>query len=411
MRHLPSVILLIPAAREFDRGLRRGIVEYGKNHGPWTFYEEVPAYLHGLTPSQRLRSMRAWKADGVILLQDRLAEVKPLGIPMVVSIGTRRLGKGYTEIVCDNEAIGKLGATTLLGLGLRHFGYCGLSGLEFSDHRAASFLRTIESAGREAHHYSHQASHPERSWYDEQKQLARWLGGLPKPAGILACNDDRARMLSEVCHLRGIRIPDDVAILGVDNDEQVCSSANPPLSSIALATERGGYAAAALLDALMRGRNTTAELVAVSPTHVVSRQSTDTLAIDDPILVRSLRFIRDNSDKAIRVADLRSVAWVSRRALQDRFKHFLGRTPMEEIHRCRLERIQRLLIETDMTVGEIAMALGFDVDAHFSRFFSRQTGITPREYRRKNRVRIPVRVGHYSGPPGTVDSVTGMPAP
>ena len=330
--------------------------------------------------------MRAWKADGAILLQDRLADVKPLGIPMVVSIGTRRLGKGYSQIVCDDEAIGELGATTLLGLGLRHFGYCGLSGLEFSDRRAVGFSRCIEGAGHEVHHYSPQANHPEQSWYAEQKQLDHWLGTLPKPAGILVCNDDRARMLSEVCHLRGIRMPDDVAILGVDNDQQVCGSANPPLSSIALATERGGYEAASLLDAAMRGRSAAAELVAVSPTHVVSRQSTDTLAIDDPVVVRSLRFIRDNSNKDIRVADLLSAAGVSRRTLQDRFKEYLGRTPMEEIHRCRVERIEHLLIETNMTVGEVATASGFEADAHFSRFFSRQTGITPREYRRKGRI-------------------------
>jgi len=330
--------------------------------------------------------MRAWKADGAILLQDRLADVKPLGIPMVVSIGTRRLGKGYSQIVCDDEAIGELGATTLLGLGLRHFGYCGLSGLEFSDRRAVGFSRCIEGAGHEVHHYSPQANHPEQSWYAEQKQLDHWLGTLPKPAGILVCNDDRARMLSEVCRLRGIRMPDDVAILGVDNDQQVCGSANPPLSSIALATERGGYEAASLLDAAMRGRSAAAELVAVSPTHVVSRQSTDTLAIDDPVVVRSLRFIRDNSNKDIRVADLLSAAGVSRRTLQDRFKEYLGRTPMEEIHRCRVERIEHLLIETNMTVGEVATASGFEADAHFSRFFSRQTGITPREYRRKGRI-------------------------
>jgi len=106
MKRPPGVVLLIPSAREFDRGLRRGIVEYAQAHGPWTFYEEPPGYLQGLAPRQRLRSMRAWNADGIILLQDRLAEVKPLGIPMVVSIGTRKLGPAYSQVVCANESAG-----------------------------------------------------------------------------------------------------------------------------------------------------------------------------------------------------------------------------------------------------------------------------------------------------------------
>lgn len=166
MKRTPGVILLIPSAREFDRGLRRGIVEYAQTHGPWTFYEEPPGYLQGLAPRQRLRSMRAWNADGIILLQDRLAEVKSLRIPMVVSIGTRKLGPAYNQVVCANEAIGRMGAAAILGLGLRHFAYCGLSGLEFSDNRAFGFTRAIQDAGYEALTYSSPTQHLGRSWYD-----------------------------------------------------------------------------------------------------------------------------------------------------------------------------------------------------------------------------------------------------
>lgn len=386
MKRSPGVILLIPSAREFDRGLRRGIVQYAQAHGPWTFFEEPPGYLQGLARRQRLRSVRAWRADGVILLQDRLAEVESLGIPMVVSIGTRKLRPAFNQIMCANEAIGRMGAAALLGLGLRHFAYCGLSGLEFSDNRALGFTRAIQEAGYQATTYSPATQHLALSWYEEQKQLARWLVSLPKPAGLMACNDDRARMFGDVCRLREIRVPDDIAILGVDNDEQVCDSANPPLSSIALATESGGYEAAALLDSLMRRRKVAPACITVHPTHVVSRQSTDTLAIDDPVVVRALRFIRDNANKDLRVGDLPSASGLSRRALQDRFKLYLGRTPMEEIHRCRVERIARLLVETNMTIGELAAASGFEIGAHVSRFFSRHTGLTPLEYRRRNRL-------------------------
>ena len=136
----------------------------------------------------------------------------------------------------------------------------------------------------------------------------------------------------------------------------------------------------------MRRRKVAPACITVHPTHVVSRQSTDNLALDDPVVVRALRFIRDNANKDLRVGDLPSASGVSRRARQDRFKLYLGRTPMEEIHRCRVERIARLLVETNMTIGELAAASGFEIGAHVSRFFSRHTGLTPLEYRRRNRL-------------------------
>lgn len=378
--------MLIPSAREFDRGLRRGIVEYAQTHGPWIFHEESPPYVQTLTARQRLCNMRKWKGQGTIVLQSRFAEVKPLRIPTVVSIETRRLDRSYYQVVCANEEIGRMGARTLAGLGLRHFAYCGLNGLEFSDNRRGGFVRGIQEAGYSASVYSSSPENLDQSWYTEERQLAHWLSALPKPAGLMACNDDRARMLAEICRMQRIRVPDDIAILGVDNDEQVCRSANPPLSSIALATERGGYEAAALLASLMAGRTPPARVITVYPTHTVPRQSTDVLAIEDPALVRALRFIRQNGNRNLRVIDLTVAAGLSRRALQDRFKRHLGRTPLDEIHRCRVDHLARLLAQTNMTVGEIAAASGFEVDAHVARFFSRQTGMTPLAYRRKNRI-------------------------
>lgn len=381
-----GVILLIPAAREFDRGVRRGIVEYAHAHGPWVFHEEAPAYLQSLPPRQHLRNMSRWKAHGVIALQSRLAEVKSLRLPQVVVVETRRLDPSFCQVVCADLDIGEMGARTLAGLGLRNFAYCGLQGLQFSDDRETGFRNAIQEAGYPTEVYHSSKRNLGQSWYAERQQLERWLAGLPKPVGLMACNDDRARQVAEGCRMRGIRVPDEVAILGVDNDEQVCRSANPPLSSIALATERGGYEAAALLASLMAGRTPPDKVVSVRPAHVVPRQSTDILAIEDPSLVRALRFVRENSNRNLRVTDLVAAAGISRRALQDRFLEELGRTPTEEIHRCRVEHIGRLLVGTNMTIGEIAVACGFEVDAHVARFFSRRTGMTPLAYRKKMRI-------------------------
>ena len=385
MKQPLRVILLIPAVQEYHRALRRGIIEYAETHGPWMFYEEAPAYLHSLTPRQRLRNMRGWNAKGILVGNSRFAEVKSLRIPMVVAMGTRRMDESYFEIVTADREIGRLGASTFLGLGLRHFAYCGLEGLSFSDDRGAGFIEKIQEAGNSVDLYSSSIRNPRDYWYADTKQLARWLSALAKPTGLMGCNDDRARMLVDICRGQKIQVPDEVAILGVDNDEQVCKSCSPPLSSIALAAERGGYEAAALLASMMSGQRPNSRVVTIFPTHVVSRQSTDILAIPDPTMVQLLRFIRDNSNRNLLVADLAKAAGLSRRALQDRFKRFLGRTPMEEIHRCRAERIARLLVETNMTVGQIGEINGFEVEAHVARFFSSQTGMTPLAYRRKNR--------------------------
>lgn len=380
------MILLIPTAREFDRGLRRGIVAYAHAHGPWVFYEESPAYVQTLTARQRLRNMRKWKVRGAIVLQSRFGDAKSLRVPTVVSIETQRLHSSYYQVVCANLEIGRLGAQSLAALGLRHFAYCGLEGLEFSDNRCAGFVQGVREAGYLAAVYSSPSKNLGESWYTEERQLGRWLSALPKPVGLMACNDDRARMVTEICRTKGFRIPDEVAILGVDNDEQVCRSANPPLSSITLATERGGYDAAALLESLMNGRSPRSRVITVLPTHIVQRQSTDVLAIEEPAMVRAVRFVRQNSNQNLRVADIAAAAGLSRRTLQDRFKMHLACTPMNEIHRCRADHVARLLTETNMTVAEIAAACGFEVDAHLARFFSRQTGMTPLAYRRKNRI-------------------------
>ena len=386
MKQPQGVILLIPSSREFDRGLRRGIVEYAHAHGPWIFHEEAPPYLKSLPPPQRLRNMGRWNAHGMIALQSRLAEVKSLRVPQVVAIETRRLDPSICQVICADVDIGRMGARTLTALGLRHFAYFGLQGLQFSDDRETGFQRAVQDAGYHAEVYSSSKQNLGQSWYVELKQLARWLADLPKPVGLMACNDDRARMVAESCQMQGIRVPDEVAILGVDNDEHVCRSANPPLSSIALATVRGGYEAAALLACIMTGRKPPARVVTVQPTHVVQRQSTDILAIEDLSLIRALRFVRENSNRNLRVTDLAAAAGISRRALQDRFVKELGRTPTEETHRCRVDRIARLLVETNMTIGKIAAACGFEVDAHIARFFSRRTGMTPLAYRKKMRI-------------------------
>ena len=386
MKRIPKVILLVPANQEYNRGVLRGIMKYVQINGPWLFLEEPPEYLQTLNLRQRLAFMRRWQADGMIALQSRGAEIKALHLPTVILAGIHHLPANCCQVLGDNERIGRMAADYLLGLGLREFAYCGLAGMEWAAVRCAGFRARLGQDGFIPHVYRPASRHPAASWYTEERPLRNWLLALPKPIGLMACNDDRARILSEICHRCQIRVPDDIAIIGVDNDEHVCHRTTPPLSSVALAAERGGYEAAALLNSLLAGKHPTKRRILIRPTHVVTRQSTDLIATHDPHLTRAVRYIRENSHRGIQVPDVAKAAGLSRRVLQDRFQQSIGRTVLSEIHRMRIRHICRMLTETNLPVAEIAATLGYEADAHIARFFSRQTGMTPLEYRRKHRL-------------------------
>jgi LacI family transcriptional regulator len=385
MKPLRKVILLIPPGREFERGVLRGISEYAQIHGPWLFYEEPPPYLDDEAPENRLAHMREWHADGIIAHQSRAEEIRDLNLPTVFICSTHNLPPTTYQLRNDNDAIGHLAANYLLSLGFKNLAYCGLHGMEWSAQRGESFSKTAAKAEVESHMYQPFTPRPGEAWYREQNHLGNWLASLPKPIGLFACNDDRARMITEICMLREIRVPDEISILGVDNDEHVCNRSHPPTSSIALATERGGYEAAALLARVMADKPVKSNFILTRPVRVVSRPSTDLIAIHDPHIVKAIRFIREKNNRIIQVHDVVTAAGVSRRILQDRFKQLLGRSVLAEIHQTRTQYICRMLADTDLSMAAIATAIGYDTDSHLSRFFVRNTGMTPTEYRRLHR--------------------------
>ena len=385
MKQLRKVVSLIPSGREYERGVLRGIIEYAHIHGPWIFYEEPPPYLSESQFKQRLAHMHAWKADGIIAHQSRAEEVKDLKLPTVIMCSTTHLSSKTCQLRNDNEGIGHMAADHFLSLGFKHLAYCGLHGMEWSSLRAKAFAQRAAKAGVKTSLYKPFTPRPGESWYIEEKYLGDWLSELPKPIGLMACNDDRARMVAEICRLRNIRVPDDVCIIGVDNDEHVCNRAHPPVSSVALATERAGYEAAALLDNIISGRRVGNKVILARPIQVISWQSTDLIAINDTNLVKALRYIRENSNRIIQVRDVVAVAGLSRRILQDRFRDTLGRTLLDEIHQSRINCISRMLADTDLSMSAIASAIGYESDTHLARFFARRTGITPSEYRRLHR--------------------------
>jgi LacI family transcriptional regulator len=227
----------------------------------------------------------------------------------------------------------------------------------------------------------------EPDWRLDLASLGEWVKSLPRPVAVLCWNASSAREIVFACHEAGLQVPEEVAVLSQANDEALCETALVPISGIAVSGEGIGHEAARLLDGLMRGRKAPRRPTLIAPLDIVTRQSTDTLAIGDPAVVRALSFLRKNPSAQMRVEDVARQAGVSRRVLERRFVELLHRTPADEIRRVHLERACKLLVETDTSLSQVAEMAGFSSQAYFSDLFRRQMGLTPLQYRRRNRVR------------------------
>ncbi|MCU0981079.1 MAG: XylR family transcriptional regulator, partial [Pirellulaceae bacterium] len=229
MQNSPRIILLLEATRGFDRGLVSGVARYSALNGPWTFYRQP----HGYLSSKRrvdLQELQAWKPDGAICPVTQLDELARLRVPRIAYDVNEYSGRVPRVLSEDLEA-GRLAAQHLLDLGHRHFAFCGYSGIRWSRERCQAFCALVEQAGSSVHVYRPHSRRP-AAWAKEEPLLRQWLESLPKPIGMLCANDDRAASLLETCHVLGYGVPEDVSVIGVDDDQYVCELQNPPLSSV-----------------------------------------------------------------------------------------------------------------------------------------------------------------------------------
>ncbi|MDT8390994.1 MAG: DNA-binding transcriptional regulator [Lentisphaeria bacterium] len=278
----------------------------------------------------------------------------------------------------DDEAVGRMGGEHLLACGFAHFGFFDVDRGWFALRRLAGFADVVEGqAGRTCHVFP--AIGPTS---DLSAVIGRWLAALPKPAGVMAASDFLGRALIQQALALGFRVPDDVAVLGVNNDSWLTELATVPMSSIELNAKDIGYEAAKMLDGLMAGEVHQRALW-IPPVGVVPRQSTDIVIADDPVVGPALAYIRDHCHKGIRVEDVANVVHVSRRTLEARLKRALGYTPQVAIQRARVNRARKMLIETDATMSRIAVDCGFGCESRFFIVFKRETGMTPGQYRRQ----------------------------
>ena len=377
--------LIFDYSQGYCRGVLRGVRAYGEARPHW-FFTNVPP------DARAVEGLRALGPAGVIaqVFSEDLADaLLALGGPLV-NVSAVLADLPVPRVGIDNPAVGRLAAEHLLGRGLRHFGFLGHAGHAYSKERENGFRQRVEAAGFSLACHQGRAPLP----WDSRDQLlpldravGQWLILLPKPVGVLAPNDMWAYQLLEVCRQEGLRVPDDLAVVGVDNDDLLCGLARPPLTSVATPTERVGYEAAALLDRLMAGPGPADGPPPLAPLGVVARQSTDVLMVDDPAVAAAVRFIRERACTPIGVGDLLRAVQLPRRTLERRFRAALGRGPGEEIRHTRVERACYLLAASGSPMAEVARAAGFTDAKHFCVAFRHQTGQSPGSYRRKFRRR------------------------
>ncbi len=322
MPDVPRVILLIETSDHYGRKLLQGIARYANVHGPWQFYREPPFYqdVRGLKKAES--SFTAWGAHGIIAREPQRYEfILSMGVPTIVSPNAVQ---DFPAILTDHEMIGRLAANHLLDRGFSHYAFCGIREMAWSSDRSQSFERAIEEAGFDTHVYEQPKSRRMRDWGNEQPLLAQWLKSLPKPVGVMCCNDLRGQHVIDTCAIAGLRVPEQVAVIGVDNDELICSLTHPPLSSVNLNPENAGYQAAELLDGLMQGQTPASQIILNSPVGVITRQSSDSEAIEDRDVAEALHFIRMHAMQPIQVSDVANELCMSRRHLYRKFDRSLA---------------------------------------------------------------------------------------
>jgi LacI family transcriptional regulator len=381
-----QVALLIETSNAYARGLLGGIAAYMREHAAWSIF--LPESGRG---NAELAHLSAWKGDGIIarIENRRIARAVANAKAPVVDLSAAQLFKGAAWVETDDRAIASLAFSHLRERGFRQLAFCGLNQYNWSIRRRDHFVSLAAEAGIRCPAYMAAGSLDDAAdWAADQRDLMRWVRKLPKPVGIMACFDLRGRQLLDACRTADLRVPDDVAVIGVDNDPILCELADPPLSSVEPDSHRTGYIAATLLARMMDGRKVKGGEYPVAPLGVTARRSTDALAIDDPEVAAAVRFIRQHACEGIGVKQLLHDVPISRRNLERRFRSFLGRSPHEEIVRCRIERVRELLQTTDLPLKTIAQRIGVAHAEHVNVMFRNLTGQPPGAYRRQFRERI-----------------------
>ena len=385
-----KVAVLYSLTSKWGRAIFAGIVDYAQKHGGWFFlFDERRS-------GERVPDLARTGVSGVIVSHTSEAdalEVAALRVPVVFldpSPGMFAPGypiSGAPSVMQDNRAIGAAAAQYFTGRGYASFAYVDDPASSYwGAGRRSGFADALAVAGFDCPAFDGFTDAERRDWPTERTRLAAFLRDLPRTTAVFAPTDDRARLVLEACLFAGLRVPDDIAVLGVDNNVLTCESTVPALSSIHTDGFRRGQIAAEMLDALMDGREPRERAVAMPPVRVVTRGSTGYGAMRDPVLSKAIDHIRRHAKSGeADVAAVARAAGCSRRTLEQRFRSRLGFSVRDEIVRERIECVKALLATGDLSIGEITERTNFARESHLAKLFKRVTGITMTEWRRENR--------------------------
>ena len=373
--------MLIETDTSWGCSVIRGIANFAERQGHWHLL------LDPRDNEQRSAVPDGWEGHGVIArLSSRLQTEQLMSrqIP-VVNVGDIFEDiPGVPAVITDETLLAKQSLSHLLDRGFRHFAYFAPPSTHYSKKRGEAFLQEVEQQGYACAQYKpgYRAGR-KIGWIEQQRRVSRWLASLPRPVAILAVDAERGRQLADICHLTSLRVPDEIAILAGDANELMCEVSTPPLSHVRVASEKIGFDAAEILNDMIEAGVKSEAKIGIPPLGITSRQSTDLLAIDDPVVADALRFIRTNAHRGIIVDDILREIPTSRRSLEIQFKHYLGRSPAKEIRRVQLERGRELLAKRELSISEVAQACGFANATRFGVAFKKETSTTPLAYRRE----------------------------
>lgn len=374
---------MVETSRSYGRGLLRGIALFARTRGNWSLLHQEMT-IDALLPDW----MRGASIDGVIARVDRqtIDPIRELNVPCV-DVRCSRSFTGIPQVETDDRKVAELAFQHLWECGFRRFAFCGFQFAHYSDARLRFFRELVEQAGCPISVYetSGKRNDPvtniEESGLIDVDAMSAWLQCLQPPTGLFVCNDIRGQQILNAIQGLELAVPDDIGVIGVDDDDTICPLCDPPLSSVRPNAEFAGYRAAEILDAMLNKQSFPTEAEYVAPKEVVARMSTQVLAVEDRELARVCRYIRENACDGIDVADVVDFTSLSRRQLERRFRLHLQRTPHEEITAVQIGKVKQLLTETGMTLEEIAPLAGYSYKERLSAVFKREVGQTPGEFR------------------------------
>lgn len=381
------VAILCPDSAVWTAPILGGIRRYAHAQNSWHLFIS-PFRVHGendLFPT--LRSLQGWPVNGIVTATNEeraLRQIRRMKVPAVNLAGGLSKTFGVPRVIVDNVQAGRLAAEHLLSRGLRHLAFFGWNEVWYSEQRRLGFVERAAEAGARCECFLSSFDQSDQSWMERINVVAKWVASLPRPSGIFAVSDYRCQLLMEACREAELRIPEDVAVIGMDNDETICEHTIPTLTSVSRNPDRIGWETAALLDRMMQGAPAPISSLLLEPDGVIERRSTDMLYCSDPVAQRSLDYMRANLKTPFNIQEIAEHVGVSKRTLENRFRTNLQSSPHDYLTRLRVRHAQTLMQAPNrLTVEALAGECGFGTVPAFYGAFRRVTGETPGSFRRK----------------------------